>query len=137
MGSTGSEALDLLIAFVALAVIFYLILRNWHSITTGVVIVGIIGAGLGLAFLALVVVVTVGVAGYEGYKTEQCQTVHERVTRARTAPNDYFGNKLRTDADAEQSSCNEFAIRLAERAMNTRSDDFDPLDLIRKAVRGW
>ncbi|MET4015912.1 hypothetical protein [Bradyrhizobium sp. S3.2.12] len=43
LGSTGSEALDLLIAFVALAVIFYLILRNWHSITTGVVMVGIIG----------------------------------------------------------------------------------------------
>jgi hypothetical protein len=134
-GSTGSEAIDLLIAFIVLAFMFYLILRNWQSIKTGIVIVGVIGVGLGLAFLALVVVVTIGVAGYEGYKTKQCQTVYERVAKARAAPNDYFGNKLRADADAEQSSCNELATRLAERAKNTKPDDFNPLDLVRNVMR--
>ena len=41
------------------------------------------------------------------------------------APSDYFGNKLRTDADAEQASCTELAMRLAEREKNP--DDFEPL----------
>jgi hypothetical protein len=91
--------------------------------------------GLGLAFLALVGVVTIGVAGYEGYKTKQCQTVYERVAKARSAPDDYFGNKMRSDADAEQSSCNELATRLAERAKTAKSEDFDPLDLVRKVMQ--
>ncbi|WP_396604872.1 hypothetical protein ACFLEY_22400 [Bradyrhizobium sp. YCK136] len=114
---------------------FYLILRNWQSITAGVAIVGIIGVGLGLAFVALVAVVTLGVAGYEGYKTKQCQTVYERVAKARAAPNDYFGSKLRADADAEQSSCNELATRLTERAKSRKPDDFDPLDFIRNVMQ--
>jgi hypothetical protein len=136
-GSTGTAALDLLFSLVALAIMFYLILRNWRSIRTGLVLVGIIGVGLGVAFLALVLLVTIAIAGYEGYKTKQCQTVHERMAKARAAPNDYFGNKLRADADAEQSSCNELATRLAERAKDTMPGDFDPLDLVRNAVRSW
>jgi hypothetical protein len=134
-GGTGSEVLDLLLAGIALSFIFYLILRNWRLIIAGVATVGVIGVGLGLAFVALVVVVTLGVAGYEGYKAKQCQTVYERLAKARDAPNDYFGNKLRADAEAEQSSCNELATRLAERAKNTRPDDFDPLDLVRNVMR--
>ena len=134
-GGTGSQVLDLLIAGIVLAFIFFLILRNWQSIKIGIAVVGVIGVGLGLAFLVLVVVVTIGVAGYEGYKTKQCQTVYERVAKARSAPDDYFGNKMRSDADAEQSSCNELATRLAERAKTAKPDDFDPLDLVRKVMQ--
>lgn len=134
-GGTGSQILDLLIAGIVLAFIFVLILRNWQSIKIGIAIVGVIAAGLGLAFLALLVLVTIGVAGYEGYKTKQCQTVYERVAKARSAPEDYFGNKMRSDAEAEQSSCNELAIRLAERAKTAKPDDFDPLDFVRKIVQ--
>lgn len=53
-GSTGSQRLDLLIAGMVLAFIFFLILRNWQSIKAGIAIVGVIGVGLGLAFFALV-----------------------------------------------------------------------------------
>ena len=65
-GGTGNELLDLLIAGFVLAFIFFLILRNRQSIKIGIAIVGVIGAGLGLAFLALGVVVVIGGAGYEG-----------------------------------------------------------------------
>jgi hypothetical protein len=57
------------------------------------------------------------------------------VAKARSAPDDYFGNKTRTDADVEQSSCNELATRLAERAENAKPDDFDPLDLVRRIMQ--
>jgi hypothetical protein len=134
-GGTGNQLFDLLAGWMVLAFIFFLILRNWQSITTGIAILAVIGVGLGLAFLALVVVAMIGVAGYEGYKTKQCQTVYERVAKARAAPDDYFGNKLRTDADAEQSSCNELATRLAERAKNAKPDDFDPLDIVRRVMQ--
>lgn len=134
-GSTGSQLLDLLFAGIVLAFIFFLILRNWKSIVGVAAGLAVVGVGLGLAFLALGVVVMVGVAGYEGYKTKQCQTVHERVAKARAAPSDYFGDKLRADIDAEQSSCNELAIRLAERGRNAKPDDFDPLDLVRRAMQ--
>jgi uncharacterized protein HemX len=134
-GGTGSQLLDLLFAGIVLAFVIYLITWHRQSIKTGVAIVAVIGVGLGLAFLALVVVVMIGVAGYEGYKTKQCQTLYERVAKARSAPDDYFGNKTRTDADAEQSSCNELATRLAERAKNAKPDDFDPLDLVRRVMQ--
>jgi hypothetical protein len=134
-GGTGIQPLNLLIGWMALAFIFFLILQNWQSIKTGIAIFAVIGVGLGLAFLALVVVVMIGVAGYEGYKTKQCETVYERVAKAQAAPYDYFGNKLRTDADAEQSSCNELATRLAERAKNAKPDDFDPLDIVRRVMQ--
>jgi hypothetical protein len=77
----------------------------------------------------------VGVAGYEGYRTKQCQTVYERVAKARGAPYDYFGNKMRSDTDAEQSACNELATRIDERAKVVKSDDFDPLDFVRRIMQ--
>lgn len=125
----------MLIAWIVLAFIFFLILRNWQSILAGAAVVGIIGVGLGLAFLALVVVAIIGVAAYEGYKTKQCQTVYERVSKARAAPDDFFGNQMRRDADAEQTACNELAARLSERAKNSKPGEFDPLDLIRGAMQ--
>jgi hypothetical protein len=51
-GGTGSQLFDLLMAWIVIALIFFLILRNWQSIKTGIVIVGVLGGGLGLAFLA-------------------------------------------------------------------------------------
>ncbi len=39
------------------------------------------------------------------------------------------------DADAEQSSCNELATRLTERAKTENPDDPTPLNLIRKIMQ--
>jgi hypothetical protein len=123
--STGNQLHDLILAGLVLSFLFWWILRNAEALNLGMFLLGLVVVGLGLLCITFVVVVTIGVTAYENYKIKQCQTVHERLAKARGAPNDYFGNKLRTDADAEQASCAELAARLAEREM--KPDDFEPL----------
>ncbi|MCS3521844.1 hypothetical protein [Bradyrhizobium elkanii] len=121
-GGTGSELLDWIFAAAVLAVVFALILRNRRSIVSSILLVAIIAVGLGVIYAALVLFVTVGVTAYEGYKTKQCQSLHERIEKSRAAPVDYFGEKLRSDLAAEQGSCDEVARRLIERE---KADDWE------------
>lgn len=115
-GTTGSLFLDWLLAGTVIAAIIYFILCNLRPLLLSALGLGAVAVGLGLVFLALVGLATGGLAIYENNKTKQCQTVYERVARARDAPADYFGDQMRRDADAEQASCNDLAARLAARA---------------------
>lgn len=123
--STGNQLHDLILAGVVLSGLFWWIARNADGLTFFNLIAGVAIVGLGLLYVALVFVAIIGVSAYENYKIKQCETAHDRMAKARAAPNDYFGNKLRTDADAEQTSCSELAARLADREKNP--DDFEPL----------
>jgi hypothetical protein len=123
--TTGNQLHDLILAGVVLSILFWWIVRNADGLTLGNLIGGIVIVGLGLVYVALVFIFTIGLSAYENYKIKQCQTVHERIARARAAPSDYFGDKQRTDANAEQASCDELAARLAEREKTP--DDFEPL----------
>ena len=115
---------------IALTAVFLMILRpvlwalrNWKEFLQASMqalgIAAAMGAGIAFVLLAVFVVSLVGLSIYESYKAKQCQSVYERVAKARDAPDDYFGNKLRSDASAEQTHCDELAARLSQRETAT------------------
>ena len=78
------------IAAVALVALAFILLGNWR-----------VGAGGILAYVYI----------NDRNMMQQCSIAHERRAKAMSAPDDYFGRKMREDASVEAKSCAEFAAR--------------------------
>ncbi|UYO37639.1 hypothetical protein KQX62_12840 [Rhodopseudomonas palustris] len=105
----------MILAWCALAVFFYLVVKYWRSIVAIASVLVVLGIGLGLAFAALVIVVAFVAGIYEQHRIKQCESLPERSARAVVAREDYFGEKLRADVAAEELSCRELAVRITKR----------------------
>jgi hypothetical protein len=103
------------IAAVALVALAFILLSNWRAIVHDILI--FLGGWL-LVGGVLLVIGLVGAAGILAYvyindrnMMQQCSIAHERRAKAMSAPDDYFGRKMREDASVEAKSCAEFAAR--------------------------
>jgi type VI protein secretion system component VasK len=98
----------MLLAFVILAVAFFVMVKHFKVIS---VLALVVVAG-GLAIFG-VLYVGGGVLGVvmEHRAIEKCMTAHERQAKAYAAPDDYFGKQLREAAAEEAKTCAELAAR--------------------------
>src|SRR5436190_2034651 len=105
--TSGNELYDFIAAGLALALVFWWIMRNADGLNVFMLIAGFAVVGIGLLFVGSVFVATIAMTIYENRQIKMCQTIQERLATVRGAPNDYFGKKLRTDIEAERISCAE------------------------------
>jgi hypothetical protein len=78
----------------------------------------IVGGGGAAIVAAVFVVGFFASTADEGYTTKQCLSAYERAEKARAAPNDYWGDKLREESANETKKCAELAAR--KQAANTQ-----------------
>lgn len=103
------------IAAIALVALAFIIFTSWRNILYNLFI---FLAGWAIVGIVALVIGVVGAGGFlawhylnDRYVMKQCSTAHERRAKAFAAPDDYFGKRLREEANAEAKQCAEFAAQ--------------------------